>query len=586
MSDIDFISTIIIVIVSCIGVVVLLYYAKRSFSLLTRTNRKRELPLRIFLPPAEEEEEDEENQHFDLHESPYGKKKKKKKRHYKTRKELEEEAAAAQEAALHADSDNQSSAHQGLYAQVFCCCNLAAPIANIATTGGAPSDDARESKDADDEFPDWEAQFEQEDKAYNANRTSKEEELTSPSDKPRGRPQEEKPVELDMDALRGLTDVRYAQAGLSEDVKVDYGELRSAAVESQKRAEEEAGRAEEDVWSRAAKEKNDKDTVAEESENGDAEGAETATQASEARSERSSRSSNSHTTASTKEESKKKKQTLTNKQRRDLEKLLLAAEASNLVNNTQRHDTGEDAGINQGGVAGRGVPVNIERDLTERYRNFQYPEFDANTDPIASFDYRDTESRRRAYEITVRRQKKRVDEKIASLKEGKVDEMLENSGPLPRFIPPNFKLAEEMPTRDTDLTFKHVLYRWDKEGIQGWFLAKVHLAIVDKPPLNWTLKYDISQTHHRNLNGVVQSQLDMAGPFGYGKRWVLLEEDDRTIEEREAYLNNTRIDTGQMQLGPRGPMSRGLSRGLDVEMGNAGPLDSRMHLSHFDSATA
>ena len=110
-----------------------------------------------------------------------------------------------------------------------------------------------------------------------------------------------------------------------------------------------------------------------------------------------------------------------------------------------------------------------------------------------------------------------------------------------------------------------VLYRWDTEDIQGWFIAKIHGEVHGRPPLNWFMKYDIQQTAHKNLNGVVASQLEMAGRFGYGQRWVLLEPyEEKTVTKV--------VDDGRMQLGKRGPMSRGQSRSLDVAFPSHGSL--------------
>jgi hypothetical protein len=128
------------------------------------------------------------------------------------------------------------------------------------------------------------------------------------------------------------------------------------------------------------------------------------------------------------------------------------------------------------------------------------------------------------------------------------------------------KVVDECPTTTADLKFCTVLYKWDAEGIQGWFPAKVHGAVTGRPPLNWFMKYDIQQTSHKNLNGVIATQLELSGRFGYGQRWVLIEPTDvRSVTNV--------VDDGKMQLGLRGPMSRGAEvRSLDVSIGGGSSL--------------
>ena len=72
------------------------------------------------------------------------------------------------------------------------------------------------------------------------------------------------------------------------------------------------------------------------------------------------------------------------------------------------------------GFAGKGVPVNIERDPSIRYKSIEFPPFEHNSDPVGSFDYAETEQRRRAYEISIRRKTARLQHKIDNIEAGKV----------------------------------------------------------------------------------------------------------------------------------------------------------------------
>lgn len=491
-----------------------------------RKNRKRRLPLRRFEIPFEEEEE-EEKLEFTAHASKYAKKGKKKKKNYKSRHEMV--FAELPDDSMVEGAEEELDVLELLYKQ-FCFCFISSSKIDNTNCNNNHNNISEDSKD--ESFIDLETG-----KQMNDNESL----LSSPDQKDKDTKRKKKKKKK-RKTFGQTSDSDSDDDSDTVSLNLNDEEIRAMLDHGYKNDND-----------------NNDDNYNNNNYNDD---------------NINDNNLNLNPSNNTMNDYKPKKKKLTKKQERQLKKKL--AEETSRLKMREALESGAD-NVKGLTLLDRKKEDNYESDLTERYRIAlnEFPSFDNNTDPTDSWDYLATEQRRRAHDITVSRKKARLERKIQLIEAGRVDPVAYNAGPLDKFIPSGFKCVRETPLTTEGLINRHVLVFWDdkKKDVYGWYLGKCVQPIHDRGLLNYSIKYDVQKTMNKHLNQVIGTSLSLSGSWGYGQRWVLLEE----VEESDAH-SNINEERAMMQLGPRGPLQRSDPEPLNLDVSYL-PHDSTVKAS-------
>ena len=151
--------------------------------------------------------------------------------------------------------------------------------------------------------------------------------------------------------------------------------------------------------------------------------------------------------------------------------------------------------------------------------------------PIGSslFDLDRTERRK---ETLAWRKSVREKKKMKKLRQGEIDTIALNSGPLPSLIPPGYVQSQNIPIEliPANLLKRKIFYRWEGDAVkaQGWFIGTI-CAPSKSEGFNFNIKYDKFVTMNHYVDGIHKVNLSLSGNNAYGRRWVLLDRVDSTV---------------------------------------------------------
>lgn len=151
--------------------------------------------------------------------------------------------------------------------------------------------------------------------------------------------------------------------------------------------------------------------------------------------------------------------------------------------------------------------------------------------PIGSSLY-DLDRTERRKETLAWRKSIRETKKMKRLREGEIDTIALNSGPLPRLIPPGYVQSQNVPIElvPANLLKRKIFYLWEGDTVkaQGWFIGTI-CAPSKSEGFNFNIKYDKFVTMNHYVDGIHKVNLSLSGDNAYGRRWVLLDRVDSSI---------------------------------------------------------